>query len=205
MFKFDRQIFIDNFTRQFGGPSASAQSGLTEILDRVEQDDVNWANLYCLAYGLATFKWETGHTFQPVTERGIVSYFNKYNAGTTLGARLGNTQPGDGYKYRGRGYVQLTGRANYTHDGSLLGIDLSGNPDLALQPDVAYRIASRGMKEGWFTGHRLAAYFPDSGPPDYVAARHIINGSDHADDIAAIAQGMEAILRAAQAEGGSNS
>jgi predicted chitinase len=133
-----------------------------------------------------------------VTERGTVSYFNKYNAGTKLGARLGNTQPGDGFKFRGRGYVQLTGRANYNHDGTFLGIDLIGNPDLALQPDVAYRIASRGMKEGWFTGHRLAAYFPDAGPPDYVGARHIINGSDRADDIAEIARKMEEILRAAQ-------
>ena len=111
---------------------------------------------------------------------------------------MGNTQPGDGFKYRGRGYVQVTGRANYSHDGTLLGLDLVGNPDLALQPDVAYRIASRGMKEGWFTGHRLAAYFPDVGPPDYLGARHIINGSDHAQDIAEIAQKMEAILDAAR-------
>jgi predicted chitinase len=210
MFKFDRQLFFDNFTKKFGPPGSSARSGLTVILDKVEQDDSNWANIYSLAYGLATFKWETGHTFQPVTERGPVSYFDKYNAGTPIGARLGNTQPGDGFKYRGRGYVQLTGRANYTHDGTLLGIDLVGDPDLALQPDVAYRIASRGMKEGWFTGHRLAAYFPDAGPPDYEGARHIINGSDHAPDIAAIAQNMEAALRAAQltvtiGAGGTNS
>jgi hypothetical protein len=53
------------------------------------------------------------------------------------------------------------------------------------------------MKEGWFTGHRLAAYFPDSGTPDYLAARHIINASDRAQDIADIAGKMEAILQAA--------
>lgn len=197
MFRFDRQIFSDQFTQQFGAPNSSAQSGLTAVLDQIEQDDANWANIYCIAYGLATFKWETGHTFQPITERGTVSYFAKYDPGTPIGARLGNTQPGDGFKYRGRGYVQVTGRANYSHDGNLLGLDLVGNPDLALQPDVAYCIASRGMKEGWFTGHRLAAYFPDSGPPDYLAARHIINGSDHAQDIADIAGKMEAILQAA--------
>jgi hypothetical protein len=197
MFRFDRQIFSDQFTQQFGAPNSSAKSGLTAVLDQIEQDDANWANIYCIAYGLATFKWETGHTFQPITERGPVSYFAKYDPGTPIGAQLGNTQPGDGFKYRGRGYVQVTGRANYSHDGNLLGLDLVGNPDLALQPDVAYRIASRGMKEGWFTGHRLAAYFPDSGPPDYLAARHIINGSDHAQDIAAIAGRMEAILQAA--------
>ena len=201
MFRFNREIFLSQFAQEFGGPGASAQSGLAALLDQIEADDSNWANLYSLAYGLATFKWETGHTFQPVTERGPVSYFAKYDSGTPIGAQLGNTQPGDGFKYRGRGYVQLTGRANYIHDGALLGIDLAGNPDLALQPDVAYRIASRGMKEGWFTGHRLAAYFPDVGPPDYILARHIINGSDHAQDIAEIAQKMEAILKAAQFTG----
>jgi hypothetical protein len=197
MFRLDRQVFSDNFTQQFGAPNSSAQAGLTAVLDQIEQDDANWANIYCVAYGLATFKWETGHTFQPITERGPVSYFAKYDPGTPLGARLGNTQPGDGFKYRGRGYVQVTGRANYSHDGNLLGLDLVGNPDLALQPEVAYRIAARGMKEGWFTGHRLAAYFPDIGPPDYLAARHIINASDHAQDIADIAGKMETILQAA--------
>jgi hypothetical protein len=197
MFRFDRQIFSDQFTQQFGVPNSSAQAGLTVVLDQIEQDDSNWANIYCIAYALATFKWETGHTFQPITEHGPVSYFARYDPGTQLGTRLGNTQPGDGLKYRGRGYVQLTGRANYSHDGNLLGLDLLGNPDLALQPEVAYRIASRGMKEGWFTGHRLAAYFPDSGPPDYLGARYIINGSDRAQDIADIAGKMETILQAA--------
>lgn len=198
MFRFDRQIFSDQFTQKFAAPTSSAQSGLNAVLDRIEPDDVNWANIYCIAYGLATFKWETGDTFQPITERGPVSYFAKYDPGTPIGTQLGNTQPGDGFKYRGRGYVQVTGRANYLHDGSLLGLDLVGNPDLALQPDVAYRIASRGMKEGWFTGHRLAAYFPNDGPPNYLAARYIINGSDHAADIADIAVKMEAILQAAK-------
>lgn len=54
---------------------------------------------------------------------------------------LGNTQPGDGYRYRGRGYFQLTGRANYRLYGGLLGIDLEGNPDLACKPEIAAKIA----------------------------------------------------------------
>lgn len=198
MFRFDRQIFYDRFNQTFGAPGPSVESGFTALLNQIEADDANWANIYWIAYGLATFKWETGHTFQPVTEHGPVSYFSKYDPGTPIGTQLGNTQLGDGFKYRGRGYVQVTGRANYAHDGTLLGLDLVGNPDLALQPDVAYRIASRGMKEGWFTGHRLDAYFPDSGPPNYVEARRIINGTDHAEDIAEIAGKMEAILQAAK-------
>lgn len=55
---------------------------------------------------------------------------------------LGNLQPGDGYRYRGRGWVQLTGRANFRTYGRLLGLDLEGNPDLAAQPETAARIAA---------------------------------------------------------------
>ncbi len=195
--RFDRDIFFARYTTAFGPLTDGLHDGLTFLLDQVEQDDSNWPNVYCLAYALATFKWETANTFQPIHERGPRSYFGKYDPGTRIGARLGNTQPGDGFLYRGRGYVQLTGRANYRHDGDLLSLDLIGNPDLALQPEVAYRIASRGMKEGWFTGHRFGPYFPDDGPPDYLTARQIINGADHAQDIANIAVKMEALLTAA--------
>lgn len=53
---------------------------------------------------------------------------------------LGNTQPGDGAKFRGRGFTQLSGRSNYTFYGKLLGIDLVNNPDLAMDPDTAVKI-----------------------------------------------------------------
>ena len=54
---------------------------------------------------------------------------------------LGNTQTGDGYRYRGRGFSQLTGRANYRTIGNKIGADLENNPDLASQPDIAAKIA----------------------------------------------------------------
>lgn len=56
-------------------------------------------------------------------------------------ADLGNTQPGDGYRYRGRGWIQLTGRHNYRTYGALLGLPLEVQPDLAAQPGTAARIA----------------------------------------------------------------
>lgn len=56
-------------------------------------------------------------------------------------ADLGNTQPGDGYRYRGRGWIQLTGRHNYRTYGALLGLPLEAQPDLAAQPGTAARIA----------------------------------------------------------------
>lgn len=54
---------------------------------------------------------------------------------------LGNTQPGDGKRFKGRGPIQLTGRANYQTYGRLLGVDLISNPPLAATPEVAFRIA----------------------------------------------------------------
>lgn len=57
------------------------------------------------------------------------------------GGRMGNDQPGDGYQYRGRGYIQLTGKNQYEAAGQALGMDLVKNPDLAAEPENAARIA----------------------------------------------------------------
>lgn len=57
------------------------------------------------------------------------------------GGRMGNDQPGDGYQYRGRGYIQLTGKNQYEAAGQALGMDLVRNPDLAAEPENAARIA----------------------------------------------------------------
>jgi len=54
---------------------------------------------------------------------------------------LGNNQPGDGHRYLGRGPLQITGRANYRKYGSLLGVALEAQPDLAELPEYAFRIA----------------------------------------------------------------
>lgn len=54
---------------------------------------------------------------------------------------LGNTEVGDGYKYRGRSFIQVTGRANYTACGKYLGLDLINNPDLLVDPDTAVKAA----------------------------------------------------------------
>lgn len=62
-------------------------------------------------------------------------------ANRVYGGRMGNTDPGDGFKYRGRGVIQLTGKANYAAAGQALGLDLINNPDLASDPDVAAKIA----------------------------------------------------------------
>ncbi|MGJ7493423.1 XVIPCD domain-containing protein [Variovorax sp. ZT4R33] len=60
---------------------------------------------------------------------------------------LGNTEPGDGWKFHGRGFVQLTGRYNYERYGKALGLDLVNHPDLASEPANAAKIAVQYWKE----------------------------------------------------------
>lgn len=63
--------------------------------------------------------------------------FSAYDAGTDKGKNLGNINPGDGARFRGRGFVQLTGRSNYQKYASRLDVDIIGSPDLANAPEVA--------------------------------------------------------------------
>ena len=79
---------------------------------------------------------------QGVTRQGPEAVANAIYGGEWGSAGpLGNTEPGDGWRFHGRGYVQLTGRFNYTRDGRELGLDLVGNPDLAADREVAADIA----------------------------------------------------------------
>ncbi len=65
----------------------------------------------------------------------------RYEPPSDLATRLGNTQPGDGKRFKGRGPIQITGRFNYQKYGGLLGIDLCANPPLAATPEVAFATA----------------------------------------------------------------
>ena len=194
--KFDHPTFLSSYSAVYGQLKDSQSSGLESLLANIELDqdvaDLRWA-----AYMLATVKLECADTFQPITEYGGQSYFNKYEPGTSIGKSLGNTQPGDGYLFRGRGYVQLTGRTNYANMNGRLALsgddDLVLHPEAALQPDVAYRIMSYGMRHGTFTGKKLADYINDAGC-DYQQARRIINGLNRADDIAGYAASFESSL-----------
>ncbi len=90
---------------------------------------------------------------------------------------LGNTQPGDGLRFRGRGYVQVTGRVNYADWSRRLGIDLIANPDrVASDPSLAAKILVQGMRDGTFTGKKLLDYIRPGEEPNFFDARSIING-----------------------------
>jgi predicted chitinase len=113
----------------------------------------------------ATIAVEVGAGFQPIDEHGDTAYFKRMYEGRQ---DLGNTQPGDGARYHGRGYIQLTGRANYRTYGQLLGVPLEDKPATALKPNVAGRV--------------LAQYFNSRGVPaaarqgDWKGVRKKVNG-----------------------------
>ena len=78
-------------------------------------------------------------------EEAKKTFSNQELVNNIYGGRMGNDQPGDGWKYRGRGLVQLTGKANYktySNKGLLKGVDLVGNPELASDPDISVKIAA---------------------------------------------------------------
>ncbi len=103
--------------------------------------------------------------------------------------------------YYGRGFVQLTWWDNYVRAGVELGMGdlLLVNPEKVKDPSIAYKIMAHGMLTGtiFANGHKLGDYFTATGS-DYVGARAMVNGSDHDDDIANIAEKIEAALLASK-------
>lgn len=187
MARINRSFFFSNTRLHLfdGSLKQSQVDGLTAILDYWEahhggQDD-RW-----LAYLLATAHHETDRTIQPIREYGSTAYFTqRYDpppAGKNpqVAARLGNTAPGDGPRYCGRGFVQLTGRRNYADWGTRLHIDLIGDPTLALGLAVATGVLIDGSILGTFTGKKLGDYLKGDNP-DWKNARRVINGTDKAE------------------------
>jgi putative chitinase len=99
------------------------------------------------AYGINTALREAHFWAQAAHETGGFKYMFEIWGPTDVQKRyegrkdLGNLEAGDGFKYRGRGIFQLTGRANYKKYGDLLQLDLVNEPDLAADPETALRIA----------------------------------------------------------------
>lgn len=92
----------------------------------------------------------------------------KLVAEAVYGSRMGNTHLGDGYRYRGRGMLQLTGRANYAFYGPLVELPLVDDPDLAADPADSLVIAREFWRREAVNG------FVDRG--DFAGARHATNG-----------------------------
>lgn len=168
------------------GPILSKEEvqGIEAILDATS----HWPISH-IAYALATTYHETATTMQPISERGAADYFEHMygiNGKNPKRAELnGNIVTGDGTKYRGRGFVQLTWKNNYLKLSQIIGLDLVSDPDLAMKLDIAARILEYGMSTGIFTGKKLSDYLPTIASKDhFTRARRVINGIDKAAKIA---------------------
>lgn len=195
----------------FGGKLSQVQvDGLDAVLDEWEKgghSDIRW-----LAYILATAHHETGGRFSAVTENlnysakrltqvwpsrfptiaAATPFANNPQAlaNKVYGGRMGNTGPNDGFRYLGRGLVQITGKDNYRKYG------LENNPEAAAEIKTAAHIIVDGMVHGRFTGQSLSRYF-DHDSDDPVGARKIINPDSNGGKIATEYRAYLSALRTA--------
>lgn len=213
------------------GPIVTTQEEIDAIVATVPRacrTDAEWAvplllktaraggitHLRRIAYLLATAQYashfgarleERGHG--PVVD-GADRSFARYEPGTPLGDSLGNAQPGDGERFRGRGFVHVKGRAAYAMwsqrlDMPSVAVDgveqpfFLAHPGELARPNVAAQTLVRGMRDGLFTGTPLGYYVNDK-KTDFYNARRTVGGSERAREIAdtalRIAKTMEDLL-----------
>lgn len=199
----NRRFFFDQCRQTlFTGKLSQRQvDGLSFILNVWEQEHADKDDRW-LAYALGTAFHETQFTMQPIREFGGNAYFFRmYDPGSLVPrraaiARSMGAQPGDGVVFYGRGYVQLTWRANYAKMGQVFGIDLTSSAtaaDQVLQAELAAKIMFKGMEEGSFTGKKLGDYF-NADTENWKNARRIINGNDCDEMIAVYAKKFYAAI-----------
>jgi predicted chitinase len=166
----NRDSFFSKYKNHFGSLKQSQVDELNFLLDKLDESSVfSLASEY--AYILSTIKHECAEKYKPVTEYGSQTYLKGKSY----------------YPFIGRGYVQLTWKANYQKFSDLLEIDLVSEPELALDPENSWKILELGMSEGLYTGKKLADYVNEE-KTDYKNARRVINGTDKAELLAGYAE-----------------
>lgn len=193
----NKEQFYSVYRNEFGSIRKNATvEAINALINEYEkyQESLKPKQTEKFAYILATVRYECGGDMLPITEnlrysaKRLVqvwpSRFNWHTArqyaynprklgNKVYGGRLGNGAL-EGYKYRGRGFVQLTGYINYKKFSDILGIDLVDKPELALKYNYGARILIDGMIGGLFTGRKLSGYIKPS-QTDYYNARSIVN------------------------------
>jgi Bacterial SH3 domain/Chitinase class I len=171
-------VTVDNVTPMFPQtPRANIASNLPFVGDGLNACTLNDRQMLLMALG--TIRAETAG-FMPISE-----YVSKYNTSpggqpfdlydppSQIAKNLGNTEPGDGARFKGRGYVQLTGRYNYTRIGKQIGKDLVSDPDLANDQAVAGLILAQFLKNS------EAAIRQALAANDLAKARRLVNGGSY--------------------------
>lgn len=176
-----RRVFFDGVDGKggvrhepFAGRLSQTQvDNLNLFLDTWER--LGWQNLNWLAFLMGSALHETAHTFAPIEEYG-----------KGRGRYYGRPDTQTGKTYYGRGFSQLTLKDNYRKasqdpdiQAAFPGLDLVNNPGRALDPRVSVFIHFDALKEGWYTGKKMADYLGPEGPtapsPDFRNAYRILN------------------------------
>lgn len=145
---FSRDDELDDFLGQI-----LHESGMLEKLE----ENLNYSAAALMRTWPIRFNSETAIQYA----RDAVNIANR-----AYGGRLGNDEPGDGWKYRGRGLLQVTGKDSYKAVGEALGVDLVENPDMLAQPEWALKSAI-----AWWEGN-----IPDAIMGDTVRVSKRVNG-----------------------------
>jgi peptidoglycan hydrolase-like protein with peptidoglycan-binding domain len=158
-----------------GVPISNIQTNLPFVLQALNDAGLGDKDMILMA--LATIRAETGN-FTPLSE--FKSKFNTAPGGAPFGLYdnrndLGNQGPPDGANFKGRGYIQLTGRSNYQVHGAAIGLgnQLITNPSLANQPDIAAKLLASFLKS---KESRIRAALKQN---DLKTARKLVNGGSH--------------------------
>jgi putative chitinase len=173
-------VTVTAVSRMFSGvPIGNIQTNLPFVLQALTAAVLDDKNMILMA--LATIRAETGN-FTPLSE--FQSRFNTAPGGPPFGLYdnrrdLGNQGPPDGASFKGRGYIQLTGRSNYQVHGAAIGLgnQLITNPSLANQPDIAARLLASFLKS------RESQIRSALAQNNLAKARKLVNGGSHGLDV----------------------
>lgn len=140
-------------------------------------------------FGIVTTNQQAAFLAQVAHESGGFHYVEEIASGAAYEGRgdLGNTEQGDGIRFKGRGLIQVTGRANYAQCGAALGLDLLETPELLEEPSNAARSAA------WFWKSRNLNPLADAG--DFRGITRRINGglNGYADRVAYFERAREVL------------
>lgn len=171
-------VTVDIVSKMFPQtPRPNIQTNLPFVLQAMVDAILADKNMILMA--LSTIRAETA-SFRPISE-GISKFntapggtpFGLYNPPGNIATRIGNTQPGDGPRFKGRGFIQLTGRFNYKKFGPVVGADLIVNPDLGNDPKIAAELLAAFIKDKEQQIRKALA------ADDLRTARKLVNGGSH--------------------------